>query len=98
MSILLETCKRALLLDFVVNLLACAKPQEWQVSLKRFQIYLNIDTQNLPHYTCYFFHVLVYNSKSFVLQAIIGLCFGACSSAYICASGSSGASFESQVP
>ena len=33
-SILLETCKRALLLDSVVNLLACAKPREWQVSLK----------------------------------------------------------------
>ena len=34
MSILLEMCKRALLLDSVVNLLACAKPREWQVSLK----------------------------------------------------------------
>jgi hypothetical protein len=33
-SILLEMCKRVLLVDFVVNLLACARPREWQVSLK----------------------------------------------------------------
>jgi hypothetical protein len=33
-SILREMYKRALLMDSVVNLLACAKHQEWQVSLK----------------------------------------------------------------
>jgi hypothetical protein len=33
-SILLEMCKRVLRVDSVVNLLACARPQEWQVSFK----------------------------------------------------------------
>jgi hypothetical protein len=32
-SISLETCKTVLLLDSVANLPACAKPQEWQVSI-----------------------------------------------------------------
>lgn len=35
----LEMCKRVWLLDSAVNSLACAKPQEWQVSLKCFKIH-----------------------------------------------------------
>jgi hypothetical protein len=86
-SISLETCKTVLLLDSVANLLACAKPQEWQVSLKYFKIYLHNLHVILSMY-------LLFTAVT-VLLSIIGLCFGACSSSYICASGSSAASFES---
>jgi hypothetical protein len=41
-SISLEMCKTVLLQDSVVNLPACAKPQEWQVSLKCFKLCLQI--------------------------------------------------------
>jgi hypothetical protein len=50
-SILREMYKRALLMDSVVNLLACVKHQEWQVSLN----YRNC---------MYPLHLLVYENKS----------------------------------
>jgi hypothetical protein len=74
----LETCKTVLLLDSVVNLPACAKPQEWQASFPKML------QDILAHCKCNCLYLLV--TTVTVLLSIIGLCFGACSSGYICAS------------
>jgi hypothetical protein len=87
-SISLETCKTVLLPDSVVNSRACAKPQEWQVFLKCFKIYL------LSAHVISFSLYLLFTTVT-VLLSIVGLCSGACSSGYIRASRSSGASSES---
>lgn len=62
-STLLETCKRMLLLDSVVNLLACAKPRGWQVSFKTISEMINI-------HSIYWFMEVTTNNISWLCRTL----------------------------